>query len=841
MVGLTAWSLTGAALILLLLPPSLEDCAHIRVSTPIVRLGDPVTASCTVNQTCSSLGPESQIVWKLEAELQPGGKQQHLPNGAQESTITLPHLNHPRALLSCCLLWRGSLQILDQAELQAGYPPVVPSNLSCLMNLTTNSLFCQWEPGPDSYLSTSFTLKSFKSRENCQTPMGSIPDCMAEDGQSHCSIPRKHLQLYQYMGIWVQAKNALGTSKSSQLCLSPIDVVKLEPPTLGTLYPSPRKDPPQPECLQLHWETWKPSLYMEQKCELRHQPQLGEAHWTVVSPLPSTVPEYELCGLLPSTVYILQIRCIRWPLPGYWSNWSPILKLVTGQQAPTVRLDTWWRQRQRDPRTVDMQLLWKPVPLQENSRQIQGYLVSWQPLNQSREAQVLCNTTKLTCTFSLPSEVREVVLVAYNTGGTSPPTRVVFLENRGPPLTGLHTVARDPHSLWVGWDLPIPQPQGYVIEWGLGPHLHGDNNKTWRLEHNGSITGTLLQENIRPFQLCEITVTSLYQDAVGPSQNIYAYSLEMAPSHAPELQLKHIGNTWAQLEWTPHTPELGESPLTNYAIFWTNAQDQSFSTILNASSHDFVLHGLEPASLYHVRLMAASQAWTINSTSLTLITLASEDSLMHILLGLIGLLFLFICLCAVSCFCCRPSRKNPLWPSVPDPAHSSLGSWVPVIKAEEIFQLPRLRDPVMPPITKITVLEEEENKPEPWESNDDSGNYNLPTLAQAYVLQGNPRTSSTQSQPQSGTSDPVLYGQVLGSPTSPGPGHYLRCDSTQPLLGNLTPSLKSYENLWFQNNPSSTPDPLSPSQKDDCVFGPLLDFPLLQGLQIHGVEGLGSF
>lgn len=41
-------------------------------------------------------------------------------------------------------------------------PPAKPHNLSCLMNLTTNSLICQWEPGPDSHLSTNFTLKSFK-------------------------------------------------------------------------------------------------------------------------------------------------------------------------------------------------------------------------------------------------------------------------------------------------------------------------------------------------------------------------------------------------------------------------------------------------------------------------------------------------------------------------------------------------------------------------------------------------------------------------------------------------------------------------------------------------------
>ena len=41
-------------------------------------------------------------------------------------------------------------------------PPATPHNLSCIMNLTTDSLTCQWEPGPDTHLSTNFTLKSFK-------------------------------------------------------------------------------------------------------------------------------------------------------------------------------------------------------------------------------------------------------------------------------------------------------------------------------------------------------------------------------------------------------------------------------------------------------------------------------------------------------------------------------------------------------------------------------------------------------------------------------------------------------------------------------------------------------
>ncbi|XP_044092303.1 granulocyte colony-stimulating factor receptor isoform X2 [Neovison vison] len=837
MAGLGTWSMTVAALIVLLLPRSLEECGRISIPTPTVHLGDPITASCVISPNCSHLDPESQILWKLGTELQPGKRQQRLADGRQESTITVPRLSSPRVLLSCCVRWGTSLQILDQAEVQAGYPPAAPHDLSCLMNLTTNSLICQWEPGPDTHLSTHFTLKSFKSRGNCQTQEDSILNCLPNDGQNHCSIPRRDLLLYQNMGIWVEAKNALGTSKSPQLCLVPMDVVKLEPPTLWALAPSPEVAPPQPDCLLLSWEPWKPSLYIEQKCELRHQPQLGEDSWVLVGPLLSQTLQYELCGLLPSTAYVLQMRCTRWPLPGQWSDWSPSLTLTTAQRAPIVRLDTWWRQRPLDPRTVAVQLFWKPMPLDKYSGQIQGYLV--RAPNQTEAVPPLCNTTELSCTFHLPSEVQAVVLVAYNTAGTSHPSPVVFLESTGPPLARLHIEARDPHSLWVGWEWPSPQPRGYVIEWGLGPPSPSGSSKSWKMEHNGSISGTLLQENIRPFQLYEITVTALYQDTVGPSQHIYAYSQEMAPSRAPELHLKHIGKTWAQLEWVPQAPELGKSPLTHYTIFWTNAQDQSFSTVLNASSHGLVLHGLEPASLYHVHLMATNKAGAANSTSLTLMTLALEESELHVLLGLFGFLLLFICLCGAARFCCRP-RKNPLWPSVPDPAHSSLGSWVPTIMVEETFQLPSLRDPGMTPITKITVLEEEEKKPGPRESNDSSGTCGLPTLVQAYVLQGDPRAPSNQPRPPSITSDQVLYGKVLGSPTGPGPGHYLRCDSTQPLLGSLSPSPKFYENLWFQTTPLGTPEPLVPNQEDDCVFGPLLDFPLLQGLQVHGVEGLGG-
>ena len=45
----------------------------------------------------------------------------------------------------------------------------------------------------------------------------------------------------------------------------------------------------------------------------------------------------------------------------------------------------------------------------------------------------------------------------------------------------------------MGWEPPSPQPQGYVIEWGLSPPSPNGSPMTWRMEHNGRIAGTLLQ------------------------------------------------------------------------------------------------------------------------------------------------------------------------------------------------------------------------------------------------------------------------------------------------------------------------------------------------------------
>lgn len=51
-----------------------------------------------------------------------------------------------------------------------------------------------------------------------------VTGCTPQGGRSCCTVPRRLLQLYRQMEIWVSTTNALGTAESEHLCIDPMDV-----------------------------------------------------------------------------------------------------------------------------------------------------------------------------------------------------------------------------------------------------------------------------------------------------------------------------------------------------------------------------------------------------------------------------------------------------------------------------------------------------------------------------------------------------------------------------------------------------------------------------------------
>ncbi|XP_041871726.1 granulocyte colony-stimulating factor receptor isoform X2 [Corvus kubaryi] len=629
------------SLLLLLHLGGTLGCASVAVGSPIVPLGSAVTASCTIQrELCRGLEQgKVRIIWMLDNKLVAGSQRQG-PGGTEVSNLTLPRFNHTQARLWCCVEWNGTKQRIGMAEIRAGYPPAKPLNLSCVLNLSDYGLTCQWEQGTDSHLPTSIVLKCAGSRAQVVT------GCTPQGGHSHCTVPRRLLQLYRQMEIWVSATNALGTAESEHLRIDPMDVAKLDPPTLQSI----QSIPFQTDCIALAWDVARGTEHMELQCELRYRAPEDPA-WVLVTGIIGRAGTAQRCGFLFGTQYHFQMRCRRSSASAlaYWSEWSPGRNYTTHEKAPTGKLDAWWEAQPAGAgEPLEVQLRWKAPRQREANGRVLGYRVTLSPRRRGRDPSTICNTAHTQCNFSVPARTRRVYLSAYNAAGESAPTEVVLLQRKGQPLSGLRAVPGDEHSLWVHWEAPLAPVIAYVLEWQRVTAEPGHCSACWQMERDGAATTALIQDGIKPFQLYNISLYPLYEDTVGVPIHTTAYSLQKAPSYAPKLHLRRISKSEAELCWEPLPVDMQNGFITSYTIFWANSIADVASATVNPSLSSFVIRGLKPSTLYKVHIMASTAAGGTNGTSLTLVTTVLDDTEIQFLfltLGLIFVLFMVLLIC----------------------------------------------------------------------------------------------------------------------------------------------------------------------------------------------------
>ncbi|NXH19865.1 CSF3R factor, partial [Bucco capensis] len=830
----TSFLLQLSLLLLLQLAGTL-GCASVAVDSTIVPLGSAVTASCTVqSELCHVLEP-AKITWMLNNEPL-AGRQQQGPGGTEVSNVTVAQFSRRQARLWCCVEWNGTRQRVAMVEIRAGYPPAKPFNLSCSLNLTDYGLTCQWQQGAPSLLPTSVELKCAGSRGQAVT------GCRPAGGRSYCTVPRRLLQLYRHMELWVTASNALGTAESQHLRLDPMDVAKLDPPVLQSI----ESIPFQTDCISLTWHVAPSTSHMELECELRYQgPE--DPVWLVVPGLSGQAGRSRRCGFLFGTRYLFQLRCRRSSPRGFWSDWSPASSYTTHERAPTGKLDAWWSTQLAKGGGLEVQLLWKAPRQREANGKVLGYRVTLSPRRRSRDPASICNTTHTQCNFSLPAGTRRLYLSAYNAAGESAATEVILLERKGQPLAGLQVVPRGEHSLWVHWQAPLSPATAYVLEWQRVSSEPSLCRSCWQLERDGATTTALIQDGIEPFQRYNISLYPLYKDAIGVPVHTTAYSKQKAPSSAPKLHLRSISKTEAELCWDPVPVEMQNGFITSYTIFWANSTTDVSSAVVSPSLSSFVMRELKPSTLYKVHIMASTAGGSTNGTSLTLMTTVLDDVEIQFLFLTLGLVFVLLILLLI-CFQKNGRVKQQFWPSVPDPANSSLGKWVPAELQEEPLQLPTAREPGPATISTVTVLEKAAGKQPPARSKEPASvsRGTVPTLPQPYVRQEAPGTpghgwaAPEPCRAPGGSGETIQYARVVadgykGQQHVP-PRLYLRSSSTQPLLAEASPSPKPYENLAFHRFPGTAPHgcPADEGWPEE----PPATFPLLQGLRIGGAEEL---
>ncbi|KAJ7304462.1 hypothetical protein JRQ81_012024 [Phrynocephalus forsythii] len=827
-------------------------CSTLAVDSSVVLLGGTVSAACTIwKRRCST--PEAgevHVMWKWNGQWL-SGTQRGLGDGAYVSNVTVGPLNQTVNNLSCGLQGKGSWQLVNMTQIQAGYPPSEPRNLTCVMNITSLSLTCQWDPGEDSLLPVTVILEGVQTGSECSIHLQSVPLCVPSAGQNACSVPRQRLILYQNMVFWVSVKNALGAVRSKPFCADPMDLVKLDPPILREI----RSLPEDTDCVAVAWEGPKGSKYIAQACELGYRPE-GEHPWASVHVGNSTASAWqtEHCGFLFATRYQFHLRCQRLP-DGYWSDWSPIVNFTTQEKAPSGKLDAWWKVRTSEAgKGMEVQLLWKPMKPSEAHGTILGYWATLSSRAHGRSLPALCNTTALQCTFFLPPGTRRISLVAFNSRGTSQPTEITLLEKKGSPVPKIWTSPYDGKSLWVHWDLPRgPPTTGYIIEWHQVMSADPPEDPgclSWAKVHQGTTREALIQEGFEPFQRYNISIYPLYRDALGTPRATEAYTLQKAPAIGPKPRPGNITKSTAEVHWEPIPVGQQNGFITNYTLFWISTNEEMSSAVVNSSTHTFTLKGLWPSRMYQVHIMASTASGSINGSILMLHTKATDEIDTTIAFIVAGLLLVML-IVLVFCFQKSKRMKTQFWPNVPDPANSSLGKWPPAVMQETPTPAPlKPCELSLVTVSAVLVLEADEKpclscgKAQPGKVPEDGP----AAFHVSYVHDGNSTALLEEGKPPASymnSPGSVQYAKVVGdsycSQRQAGtPTFYRRSDSTQPLLAEATSSPKPYENLWFCND---QPDGESgPCFQEEAPFleRALLDFPLLQGLKINGGEDLGN-
>ncbi|XP_040280349.1 granulocyte colony-stimulating factor receptor [Bufo bufo] len=796
----------GVPLVLLLLfaAQGVQSC-QITATSSVIQIGSPLSASCD----CFHLSGKSEVIWKLDDNFVPCSGSSNVQ--ANNCSVYFQSFDKTSGLLQCYINSSDGLQLMDQINIKAGYLPTPPTNVSCLMNIPKNIVKCIWQHQKDSLLEETVTLSAFRSKDNCSTPAGIGYVCNPAKEEHFCIIPRKYFDNYKELAVQVTVQNKIGSAASSLLCLIPLREVKLEPIEIKDAIP--HKD-----CVTLQWTyAKKESFLTDMRCQLQYK-KATEKEWTGPAEIPINVKTMDQCGLLSDEKYDFQIRCIRKNLTGQWSDWGPITSVTTLESVPTVKLETWWRLLESTHEMpLKIQLMWKKLEKNKANAEHLWYIV--RNSSDPRQADtILCNTTVLNCTISMPPEKKSVFIWAHNKAGASPETEI-FLTRNGAPVSKMQVSSDGDYSLQVTWD-PQASANGYLLEWYKSLELP-DCEIFWKTEQKAGRSSVL--HDIQPFQKYTVRLYPLYNDSTGMARETEVYLKEGAPDFSPKITLLTVSKSQATVQWKPIPEQRCNGFITNYTVFWIDTSGREHSSSLNYSTTNYNITNLLPSTTYQVFLRSSTSGGSVNGTVIVLRTapLDNEDiNMMLIIFILFG--FLVIIFMIITCFMKQERVKNLLCPIVPDPANSQMGKWASFL--EETPKMTFAISDVSQIITsELNIVEGCQVKNPPQVKDKSFEDYGHASNKQSSCF-----TEDLNKLRYYVNVDTVQYAKVITEgyrEQSPPTSVYVRSDSTQPLLCDASPSPQNYENTWFHF-----------CSHEDSVFlmeeENMKDFPLLKALQL---------
>ncbi|KAM6217063.1 interleukin-23 receptor [Rhynchocyon petersi] len=229
---------------------------------------------------------------------------------------------YPHTSALCTAECPGHFQetLICGKDIFSGYPPDVPTNVTCVIYEYSGNMTCTWNSGKLTYMDTKYTVhvKSLETEEEQQYLTS-----------SYVNIPTDSLQGGKKYVVWVQASNVLGTEESEQLQVHLDDIVI---PSTSIISRAEDMNTTTPKTIIY----WKSQTTLENvSCEIRYKVTTNKT-WNVkeFDTNFTFVQKSEFC-LEANTKYVFQVRC---QVTGKtnWQPWSSPFFHTTPQMVPQV-------------------------------------------------------------------------------------------------------------------------------------------------------------------------------------------------------------------------------------------------------------------------------------------------------------------------------------------------------------------------------------------------------------------------------------------------------------------------------------------------------------------------
>ncbi|XP_056107607.1 granulocyte colony-stimulating factor receptor [Rhinichthys klamathensis goyatoka] len=791
------------------------SCATVHTPATVVLAGSPVSVSCSIEDDCLlTKGKDFRVAWKINKDFAPSNLSYQENN--RTYGLRIPSLPHTADIACFVCVSEENCQIVDGVKVKVDYPPPIPRNLSCVLNVTESSrLLCQWDPGEETAsLSTKYTLHALRAQS--EKAQYEIPP-----GQHFYLIPRDSYSKYSELEVYVTAVNVLGNATSASLELIPMDTAKFNAPEIKSV------EADAPGCLQYSWslpQSWVQSTLIVELRLTTLNNQLDKELFSTFSQRQGN--EIKKCGLLHGTHYSSTMR-VKYRPSSEWSEWSDPKTTNTLMRAPAGSLDTWLKVNDQVAK-----LYWKP----SKDFRANGWDLSYTV--ESKETKTtLCVTQESHCSFNLNKWIKKVYLRATNAMGSSNHTQVPVYRKKG--LDSVSNVSVRPQSqtsVLIAWESPESSGvTGYTLEWRSLSETPAVPLSFILMDKNSSST---LVTGLRPYKPYEISVFPKYADGVGRPLTVMAYSSERAPSEAPNLEVVEIHHSQVKLHWDEIPLEQRNGIIQGYTIyFWDDSND---TQVIHTEKTNVVVENLQPLTKYHALVSVLTMGGSLNGSVENLTTghIDGFDMVLFVIPACIGLSLLII-IVVFTCLGKHERVKMCLWPIIPDPANSSIKRWTTTDSLQGMPPFKEDKDPVLVFLSRFSLLDLSEKEPfkgdyvkeSQWSHDMDSRDGSHSSFQACSYDSEQDRDSVPYAT--------VVFGGSYQSHSTPLPP-YVRSESTQPLLGGDEPaSPPPYENVSRGSRVSKAkhftafPSKSTGSEENEELWE---EFPMLRSLEIRDTD-----